>query len=291
MHGRYTIGCDPEYFGIREGQLVAMIPFVEGTKENPLPLKNGGFVMRDNVAVEFGIPPAHTVNEWVQNINTTLEDMKQYLPEDIDLLPIPSAYFPRKELKHNEAKKFGCDPDFNAWSGDQNQPPEGCSTSTFRSCGGHIHIGYIKGSGNDFLLDDYGKMRVIRLMDCFHGMVSTILDNSEEAIARRKLYGKAGCFRPTDYGVEYRTLSNFWCQTNTLKRLMYFLVDDVLTAVRENNDEYIIELCGGPERVQDIVNTGDVKQAEINIRLMKDECLSAHSLAELENARKEQKGI
>jgi hypothetical protein len=284
----YTIGCDPEFFGMKAGQFVAMIPFVDGTKDEPAPLPNGGFVMRDNVAVEFGIPPARTVSQWVENINITLADMKEYLPDDIELVAVPSAHFPRKELNHDEAKEFGCDPDFNAWSGEKNKPPEGCSTSTFRSCGGHIHVGYVQGSGNDFLLDDYGKLRVIRTMDCFHGMFSTILDNSPEAIARRKLYGKAGCFRPTDYGVEYRTLSNFWCQTDNLKRLMYYLTDDVLTVVRETDDEYVIELCGGPDRVQDVINSGDVKRAKINVGLLREQ-ISVHSLQTLEDCLKERK--
>lgn len=270
MIGKFSIGCDPEYFGTRNGEFVAMIPFVEGTKDEPHPLPNGGTVMRDNVAVEFGIPPAHTVSSWVQNIEQTLKDMKDYLPGDIELLAIPSARFPRKELQHDEAKEFGCDPDFNAWSGAQNEPPEGCSTDTFRSCGGHIHIGYVNGSGNDFLNDDYGKMCVIRMCDCFHGTFSTILDNSKEAIARRKLYGKAGCYRPTDYGCEYRTLSNFWCRSKKLMRLMYFLTNDALTAVREKADEYIVELLGGAIEVQRVINEGDVKCAKTNLMLLKE---------------------
>ncbi len=271
MENAYTIGCDPEFFGVKNGHFVSMIPFVEGTKDEPFPLPNGGFVMRDNVAVEFGIIPAKSVDEWVDNINKTLSDMKGYLPDDIELVATPSANFPRKELQHEEAKEFGCDPDFNAWSGEKNKPPEGCSTSAFRSCGGHIHVGFVKGSGNDFLLDEYGKLRVIRTMDCFHGMASTILDNSPEAIARRNLYGKAGCFRPTEYGAEYRTLSNFWCQSDSLKRLMYYLTGDVLDCVRSQDDEYVIELCGGPTRVQAIINTGDVKAAKINLALLREQ--------------------
>jgi hypothetical protein len=290
MQGQYTIGCDPEYFLMEEGRFVSSIPFCEGTKDEPVALPNGGFVMRDNVAVEFGITPAKTVNQWVNNINTTLEDMKNYLPDNLKLVAVPSANFPRKELLHDEAKKFGCDPDYNAWSGEKNTPPDDCTTSTFRSCGGHIHIGYVKDSGNDFLLDKYGRLRVIRTMDCFHGMVSTLLDNSPEAIARRNLYGKAGCFRRTDYGVEYRTLSNFWCQTDSLKRLMYYLTDDVLTVVRESDDEYVIELCGGADRVQTIINTGDVKAAKLNVALLREQ-ISVHSLQTLDEYLKERKGI
>lgn len=290
MEGQYTIGCDPEYFLRKRGLFVSGIPFCEGTKDEPLPLPNGGFVMRDNVAVEFGITPAKTVNEWVNNINVTLEDMKNYLPDDLELVAVPSAHFPRKELQHEEAKEFGCEPDFNAWSGDQNIPPDGCATSTFRSCGGHIHVGYLENSGNEFLLDKYGKLRVIRTMDCFHGMISTILDNSPEAIARRNLYGKAGCFRPTEYGVEYRTLSNFWCGTDSLKKLMYYLTADVLDCVRANDDEYIVELCQGPDRIQATINTGDVRAAKINFALLREQ-ISVHTLQTLDDVLKERKEV
>lgn len=44
-------------------------------------------------------------------------------------------------------------------------------------------------------------------MDLHLGVPSLVLDKDTE---RRKLYGKAGAFRPKPYGVEYRTLSNFW---------------------------------------------------------------------------------
>ena len=41
----------------------------------------------------------------------------------------------------------------------------------------------------------------------FLGVPSVLMDEGE---MRKQLYGKAGCFRPKPYGVEYRTLSNFW---------------------------------------------------------------------------------
>jgi len=44
-------------------------------------------------------------------------------------------------------------------------------------------------------------------MDLFLGVPSVLIDDGKE---RKKLYGKAGAYRYKPYGVEYRTLSNFW---------------------------------------------------------------------------------
>lgn len=75
-----------------------------------------------------------------------------------------------------------------------------------RSCGGHIHVGYTNP-------DDNTSEMLIRCLDLYLGVPSILLDNDTE---RRKLYGKAGAFRFKDYGIEYRTLSNFWIQSEEL---------------------------------------------------------------------------
>ena len=44
-------------------------------------------------------------------------------------------------------------------------------------------------------------------MDAYVGLPSILIDKDTQ---RRSLYGKAGCFRLTDYGCEYRSLSSYF---------------------------------------------------------------------------------
>ncbi|OYV41139.1 MAG: hypothetical protein B7Z80_02685 [Rhodospirillales bacterium 20-64-7] len=55
-------------------------------------------------------------------------------------------------------------------------------------------------------------------MDYFLGIHSLLWDKDG---TRRKLYGKAGAFRPKPYGMEYRVLSNRWLDSPDLTRWVY----------------------------------------------------------------------
>ena len=168
--------------------------------------------------------------------------------------------FDDDQLDNEEAKRFGCSPDYNAWTLQTNPVPSH-ENPNFRSCGGHIHCGHVEGDGNEFLLDPYGKVEMVRMMDTFHGVLSTILDSSVDAIERRKLYGKAGCHRPTDYGLEYRVLSNFWMKSPQLVMLMDSLTQDCLRLIREGKSGEIIEKIGD-EKIQDTINCGNIEEAK-----------------------------
>ena len=264
---KFTIGTDPEFFFRREdGKLISAIPFVEGTKEKPEPLPSGGNVQHDNVAVEFATEPATDGKDFVEKIRNAFKDVGYKVPEGHNLDVSPSANFEEDQLEHPESKRFGCDPDFDAWELAMNEPPE-CDNPNLRTCGGHVHVGKAEGDGNDFLLDPYGKITVVKLMDIFHGITSVILDSSPEAVERRKLYGKAGCHRPVSLegdglydGVEYRVLSNFWFKSPDLVMLVHSLTEDVLNFIREGDYERLIEDIG-EERIKDVINKGIVEDA------------------------------
>jgi hypothetical protein len=256
-----TIGCDPEFFlrDRKRGKLVSAIPFVDGTKEEPKVLPLGGNIQRDNVAVEVATDPADSMDRFIANIRNTLTEAVKTLPEDTEIVAVPSATFDADQLEHPEAQRFGCDPDYDAWEVVQNEPP--CaSDASFRSCGAHIHVGTTGEDENAFLIDFKGKIDTVKGMDCIHGIVSTILDAGEDAIARRQLYGKPGAHRPKDYGVEYRVLSNYWLKSPVTVMMMYHLTQDALKVVREGKIDGLIEAIGEAE-VKNIITAGDVEAA------------------------------
>jgi hypothetical protein len=250
----FTIGCDPEFFLSKGGQWVSAIPLVDGTKEEPAPLERGGGIQRDNVAVEINTLPAKNKVEFVQRMAETIQDMRKYLPNDVEINVVPSATFPEEELDHPEAKMFGCDPDYNAWTMEMNNPPADAGDNQFRSCGGHVLF--------SFDGDSAEKGMLIRLCDVTLGIPATMIDDSDEALARRALYGNPGCYRETDFGVEYRTLSNFWCKSPMLVELIYHLVEDTLEIMKD--DPMGLVMAIGPDEIQRIIKTGD-KGAAIDV--------------------------
>lgn len=130
--------------------------------------------------------------------------------------------------EHPESVPFGCDPDFLAWNeGNINISDVDPLLHPERYAGVHIHVGinksYLKEIPsyyaekrrydsaqklNDILQTREGKITAVQLMDMFVGNTLAILESHDPTTrARRAVFGKAGCFRPTPYGFEYRTPS------------------------------------------------------------------------------------
>jgi hypothetical protein len=261
-----TIGTDPEFFLTKGDELVSsQSAKIQGTKHEPVALKNGGTIQRDNVAVEFATVPADDGKDFVEKVRSCLVDTYDMLPEGHDLIVEPSATFDQVHLTDPEAQEFGCDPDFNAYTVSMNEKPW-CGDSGFRSCGAHIHVGCLGSDGKalkglGFLLTFSGKILAIKSMDLFHGTISTVLDNSNAAVKRRELYGKAGAHRPTDYGVEYRVLSNYWMKSPELVMLMDGLTRDAMGLIVHDKLEKVLDIIGEDE-LQSVINDGLVVDAQ-----------------------------
>lgn len=290
LKNRVTIGTDPEFFLVEKdsGKKISAVPIIEGTKYAPVFLSNGSKMQHDNVALEFAVEPAKDAVELSLKIRETFMLLrKDRVPKQLDIVAEPAAIFDIDQLQTLESLQFGCDPDFNAWTCSMNAPP---NVGTFlRSCGGHLHIGYTEGCGCDFLLENEGKIHTIRMLDAMHGVLSVLLDKSVMSHKRRELYGKAGCFRPTHYGVEYRVLSNFWLQSPVLVTFIDQLLQEALQQLKaekkslfrgtKKNSNLVTEI--GEDIIQTTINNSDIVSADKILNKYLVNVLSTTSLEQL----------
>lgn len=193
------LGQDVECFlQDKNGKHISVIGYINADKWNPMQIPDmpKGFTLQeDNVAIEYGIPPASSAEELWHHTNEVMKKSLEYLP-NLSFSKLSCTVFDEDQMLHPNAHVFGCEPDFNAWTKDFNpspQPPH----PFMRSAGGHIHV---ETKDNPY--------EVIQAMDLFLGVPSVLMDKGED---RKKLYGKMGAHRIKPYGVEYRVLSNFWC--------------------------------------------------------------------------------
>lgn len=210
-----TIGADPEVFlsDTRTGLVRSAVGLVGGTKEKPLPvpdLGKGYAVQEDNVMLEYNIPPQNNAEGYGASIRGMLSWCEQHVKRTHPTLGLDLAcerLFPHDQLDGPQAHQFGCAPDFDGYGEGRPHPsvdPKVLDeeTGSWRFAGGHVHVGF---SGQHKCSAPPFVQAV--MADLFLGLPSVGSDPQDR---RRKLYGSPGRFRPTEYGFEYRVLSNFW---------------------------------------------------------------------------------
>jgi len=199
MSAKLTLGCDPEVFFVKGDKPFSCAEKLPGNKKSPYWWKEGFAIQWDNVTCEFNVPPTQTKPAFQKVIRDSLKYIREEWASKfgcgVDISA--SKIFPKSELNCKGAIEFGCDPDFNIWTLRQNPRPA-ARNKGLRSAGGHIGFGV----GNEV-----DHIWIIRWADLLIGVPSVILDGD---VRRRELYGKAGAFRRTPWGMEYRTPSNFW---------------------------------------------------------------------------------
>lgn len=222
---KITIGCDPELFVKKDGKFRCAHNLVPGTKENPFPVKHGA-VQVDGFALEYNIDPVDNADDFVKYNQAVMQQMKDMVPE-YEFAIVPTARFNGAHFKAQpaEAKELGCTPDYNAYTLRENEKPD--NNTTMRTAAGHIHIGFIE---NADVRSDEHMIRcatLVKQLDCYLGLPSILYDKDFQ---RRAMYGAAGAFRPKEYGVEYRVLSNAWLLS---EQRMRFVFDMTILAVND----------------------------------------------------------
>lgn len=245
------IGADIEVF-LKEkhsSRIVSAEGYIKGTKHEPFvfdPSNKYFAISLDNVSAEFCIPPTNHVDEWVSNLFKSLNYINQTIPETLCTVAQPAAILDMEFLQTENAQKFGCEPDYNVYLREPNAKPEAVN-ERLRSAGGHIHIGY---DGADDGSEE-GVLQceaIIKAMDLFLGVPSVIQEPEND---RKKLYGKAGAFRFKPYGVEYRTISNYYLEK---EQLMRWAFQNAMKAVDFLNDGGYEEIASVSASVIEAIN-------------------------------------
>ena len=114
---------------------------------------------------------------------------------------------------------------------------------------GHISIGWDNPTQEQ-------QLDAVKAMDATVGLASLLLDPDTE---RKKLYGKAGCFRFREYGIEYRTLSNFWIKTDESLKWAW---NTTMKAIDLVNSGKIEEIKKHGDRIVEAINTNNKELAQ-----------------------------
>lgn len=222
---------------------------VGGTKDKPRKIPDTPyFIQEDNVLLEFNIPPCTTQAEFKKHMTQALNSALTQLPPSLKLYKASTAIFDRNLIAFGQAYMFGCDPDFNAWTMEENPKPT-AANKELRSAAGHIHIGWDNPTNED-------RIALIKACDIFAGLRSVIQFTDR---TRRELYGKAGSFRPKEYGVEHRVLDNEWV-FNSYANAIYDWYHEAINFVNAGLVSQITK--EDEELIQKSINTYDYRNCE-----------------------------
>lgn len=259
MTRRMSLGSDPEFVIKRlDGTLISAPHALKESHDVMEPTKiktRFGEVFADNANLELSINYADTKTGFTRNVKGALGIAHKVLGKDFTLHAIPSLDYPATELTHPICKKFGCQPDYDAFRVEENVIPEGATERSFRTCGGHVHIGNVEGI--EKLQDFNGRIHTVKLFELILGTPGVLLDNTPASIKRRSLYGGAGAHRPKEYGVECRSLSNFWTQTPELVGFIWDGSEVITRELMEGNMKNM-----NLDRLPSIINKANNKRAQ-----------------------------
>jgi hypothetical protein len=246
---KILIGCDPEVFLQEQytGKYISAVGLVGGTKEKPRAFgpHKGFAIHEDNVAVEYNIPAAANVDEFVEFNHIALEEAKKVASDaGCVIATVDHADFTPDQLQSKGALEFGCNPDFNAWKLMPNPSP--VPPASLRTAGGHIHIGF-DGTTRD-------KIALVRCLDIFLGIPLNLMEPNSK---RNQLYGSLGACRMKDYGVEYRVPSNIWIRSEEMVADIY----QVVYEVTKNLKVYMKAITVIGEKLEDIVEQKDYRNS------------------------------
>lgn len=230
-----SIGSDPEAFITRKGKVVSSIALkVLGTKKEPFKISETTSILRDNILIEWNVTPSYSALDFESNIVTSVTEISNYLKDidpDLRLKFSDFEVVTKRMLNNKEAMTFGCSADRDAYQFGKLRDPIKPPKEPIRSAGGHIHI------GTNREMSPNEMVNTALWLDYF----LIPLERAVYGVSRRgELYGRPGSFRETPYGMEYRSLGNWWyTKTKYINSVYDYVCDAVSLSYKKPPKQYI----------------------------------------------------
>ena len=245
------IGCDPEIFITAEdGSMVPAFDVLKSKEDSE------GYPYWDGYQAEFAPNASECIDILTNRIQTQLHYigvMCGKLGHKMTMqntMAVPVEYLTTHKKEYVE---LGCKPASNAYD-DIPLRPNGRETST-RWAGGHLHF---------TLTPTMNVINCVKELDKVLGVISVAVFRAYDTPTRRTYYGRAGEYRLTKYGMEYRVLSNAWLCHPAATHLMYEIARTVIGNVccdeELKSDKFTWDIT--EEEARDCINNCDYVLAD-----------------------------
>lgn len=191
------IGHDVEFFLIGDSGLIPAERVLAGTKGRGTAIAKGVLAHPDNVMAEISSAAPFAARNLKQRMMHDLNALRHHV-DPVRVSIASSMNITRDTLDNCEsAKEIGCSLDYQ--NGMPRDKLNADDLGDTRHAGGHLHFDVSPSIAPDW------AARVCDIMLGCH-----VIAAGEKQGARRGFYGLPGLYRPKSYGMEYRTLSNYW---------------------------------------------------------------------------------
>lgn len=276
------LGCDPEFFftgsngattGAEKILPEAGLTYKPGTytHDGNYTSLNGttSKIVIDGVQAELNPRPNPCRANLANEISACFRDLHKTLKDrgiSVSFKPVVEISQEELDSLSEKSKTFGCAPSTNVYAQSTSKISVDPKKYLKRSAGGHIHLGWNFSEENKKALKNLEVM--VPILDIIVGNTCVLMDRNPANKERRKVYGRVGEYRVKDYGLEYRTLSNFWLQSYQLMSFVFGLsrlaVHVVAHSTETNNYAKAIMDAVKREDIIKAINTNDFALAYSN---------------------------
>ena len=290
-----SLGCDPEFFFTQNGEVVGSEKIMTNGAIGP---KGHSQVVIDGVQAELNPLPSACRESLAWQIATCFANLKTTFANQgiqVGVKCDPLVEITQRELDSlsEGSKVFGCAPSINIYEGGESKIKVDPKKYLKRSAGGHLHLGnyfqnYLKSEGTNEIYECARRTEkalkempevMVPILDIVVGNTCVLLDRVEGNKERRANYGRVGEYRVKSYGIEYRSLSNFWLRSYPLMSFVFGIARFAVHLVEQSTPEndYVKALFDAVPRANIVkaVNENDFDLAWANFKAIEEILMDA----------------